>query len=154
MFKPLLTREYSYRDDHAVPDFPDDSPVVFMDGDCVLCSKMARLIVRMDKRNEVRICPVQSGLGQALLLHYGLDLDDPESWMYLEGGQAYTSMNAVMKLGWRLGGIGRGASVFVLLPRFFRDWIYRIVARNRYWIWGKADMCMIADDKLRQKILE
>lgn len=154
MLKPIDTRKYSYRDDDAVPDFPDGAPVVFMDADCVLCSKAARLIVRLDNGDNVRICTVQSELGRAVLKHYGLDAGDPESWLYLEEGLAYSSMDAVIKVGWRLGGIGRFAAVFLVLPRFLRGWIYRVIARNRYKIWGRADMCMLSDERLRQKIID
>ena len=33
---------YSYRDDPAVPAFPDDKPVIVFDGYCAMCSGSAQ----------------------------------------------------------------------------------------------------------------
>lgn len=72
-----MTRAYSFRDDPSVPDFDDRAPVAVMDGECALCSWGARMIHRHDRAGSVRICPSQSGLGGALLRHYGLRAEDP-----------------------------------------------------------------------------
>ena len=154
MKHPDLTNPYSYRSDPAVPDFDDSGPVVFMDGECALCSRAARTIARLDRKGEFRICPIQSALGSAVLRHYGLDPVDPDSWLYLTDGQAYTSLDAVIRVGRRLGGWGRLMDVFVVLPRPARDWVYRRIARNRFRIFGKADMCALPDPGLRKRLMQ
>lgn len=111
----LDARPYSYRDDPAVPQFEDSGPVVFMDGACALCTGAARLIARLDKAGDFRICPVESALGQRVLTHYGLDPRDPETWLYLEEGRAYGSLAGVLRaaagrLGARVGAVGRAAA--------------------------------------------
>jgi DCC1-like thiol-disulfide oxidoreductase len=64
----IVRRErYSYRHDPSVPEFDDSGPITFMDGDCTLCSTGARLIARLDRCREFRICPVQTPLGKAVL---------------------------------------------------------------------------------------
>lgn len=76
--KLLNDREpYSYRQDPDVPAFDDGGPVTFMDGECVLCTFGAKLIARFDTSNQFKICRVQSSLGQSMLAHYGLAIDDP-----------------------------------------------------------------------------
>src|SRR4051794_34423727 len=94
---------YSYRDDPAVPAFDDAGPLALVDGDCALCSRMARWICRLDRKGEFHIAPVQGKLGRALAAHYGLDADDPTTWLYLEDGRAYGSLDAAIRAGWRLG---------------------------------------------------
>ena len=56
----------------------------------------------------------------------------------------------LMQLGgiWSLAGIGR------VLPRGFRDAVYKVVARNRYRVFGKHETCMLPDPKHRHKFLE
>ena len=73
---------YSYRRDDALLPFDDAGPVVFMDGDCVLCTQGAKLIARLDRAGEFRICPIQTPLGQSVLKHYGLEPGDPDSWLW------------------------------------------------------------------------
>ena len=145
---------YSYRSDPAVPDFDDEGPRVFMDGECVLCTTGARLIARFDKANEFRIIRVQSNTGQAVLKHFGLDPEDPESWLYLVDGKAYSSLDGMIRAGGRIGGPGRVMQIFRVLPRAMQDWLYRRLARNRYALFGRTDMCAVPDSNLRARLVE
>jgi predicted DCC family thiol-disulfide oxidoreductase YuxK len=49
---------------------------------------------------------------------------------------------------WTLAGIGR------VLPKTFRDFLYKTVARNRYRVFGKHESCMLPEPKHRQKFLD
>lgn len=145
---------FSYRSDPAVPAFDDQGPVAIVDGECVLCTRGARLLSRFDRKQEFRICPVQTPTGRAVLAHYGLDADDPESWLYLVDGAAYTSLDAIIRMGARLGGPGWLLQVFRPLPRSVQDWLYLRVARNRYRMFGRTDMCAVPDAGLRARLME
>ena len=138
----------------AVPAFDDSRPIAFMDGECALCTGGARLISRFDRRSEIRICPTQSKLGQAVLRHYGLDPTDPDSWLFLSDGKATTSMDAIIRVGERMGGPGRLAGGLRVLPRSARDWLYRRIARNRYAVLGRTDMCAVPDKALQQRLMQ
>lgn len=149
----LSAREaYSYRHDEAVPAFDDRGPIVFMDGECLLCTRGARMIARRDRAGTFRICPIKSPLGRSVMGHYGLDPDDPESWLYLVDGRAHTSLDAIIRVGCRLGGWGHLLGVFSLLPRPARNWLYRRIARNRY-LAGRTDMCAVPDPALKQRLI-
>jgi predicted DCC family thiol-disulfide oxidoreductase YuxK len=145
---------HSYRQDPTVPEFDDGFPIVFMDGDCVLCTVTARLIIRFDRAGEFRICPVQTVTGRAVLNHYGLDPDVPESWLYLVDGKAYESLDAMIRAGARLGGVGWLLQPLRLLPRPVQDWLYRRIARNRIRFFGRTDMCALPDPALRSRLME
>ncbi|MEM1162319.1 MAG: DCC1-like thiol-disulfide oxidoreductase family protein [Pseudomonadota bacterium] len=144
---------YSYRSDPAVPDFDDDGPVAFMDGECALCTRGARLIARYDRSGQIRICPVLSPTGTAVMRHYGLDPAAPDSWLMLIDGRAYTSLDAIIRAGTLIGGAGHLLSVFRLLPRPVQDWLYRRLARNRFRIAGRTDMCAVPDPALRRRLI-
>lgn len=144
---------YSYRDDPSVPEFDDRGPITFMDGDCVLCTTGARLIARFDGTQEFKICPVQSTLGQAVLRHFGVDAGSPETWLYLVDGRAYTSIDAMIRVGKRIGGWGLILLPLRLVPGPVLDWIYRRIARNRYRVFGRTDMCAAADQNLRNRLI-
>ena len=151
--RALSPKAYSYREDGGVPSFDDRGPIVFMDGECALCTRAARVIARLDKRGEFRICPIQTDLGEAILRHYGLDCGNPESWIYLADGDAFVSLDAVIRAGSRLGGPGQVLLALMVLPRPVRDWLYRRIARNRYAIFGRTQMCAIGDAALKQRLL-
>lgn len=153
MPKPLHAATFSHRIDPAVPGFPDEGAVVFVDATCGACSRLARVIARLDRRAEFRICPAGSPLGRRVLLHYGVDPDDPESWLYLEAGRPFTGMSAVIQAGRRLGGWARCVTVLAALPRPLQDWLYRRIARNRYRIAGRADLCAVADPAVIRRLI-
>ncbi|MGD2132864.1 MAG: DCC1-like thiol-disulfide oxidoreductase family protein [Maricaulaceae bacterium] len=144
---------FSYRDDPAVPAFDDAGPIVFMDAECALCSTAARTIARLDRKEELRICPVQTDLGRAIAVHYGLDPNQQDTWLYLDGGRAWAASEAVIRAGGRLGGLGRLAFVLRILPRPARDRLYRRIALNRYRLFGRTDMCAIPDPQLQRRLM-
>ena len=62
-------------------------------------------------------------------------------------------MEAIIRIGARLGGPGRLLGVMRLFPRPAREWFYRRIAHNRY-LFGRTDMCTLPDAGLRARLLE
>lgn len=122
---------YSYRDDPAVPDFPDDRPLVLFDGDCALCSNSARMILKRDRAGVFRLAPTQSPLGRALLIHYGLDPDDPSTMLLIQDGVARERSDGALGIAARLPAPYKLAVSARIAPRFVRDALYDFVARRR-----------------------
>lgn len=144
---------FSYLHDQTVPKFSAGNIFTVMDAHCALCARGARWIARNDSAQEFRIIPLQSNLGHALIRHYGLDPDDPTSWLYLEDGRAYSSLDAFMRVGARLGGVWNGLSALRIFPRPLQDVLYRFVARNRYRFFGTADLCTLPDPDVQQRLV-
>lgn len=145
--------DFTWRKDPAVPAFDDTVPLAVMDAECAICSWGARMIHRLDRAGRVRICPAQSPLGQALLAHHGFQPRDPASWLFLDQGRAHTDFDAVIHAGESFGGWGRMTSVLRLIPKPLRDRLYLGLARNRYRIFGRGDLCGLPDPGLQARIL-
>ncbi|MEL6678557.1 MAG: DCC1-like thiol-disulfide oxidoreductase family protein [Pseudomonadota bacterium] len=150
---PFDAAPYSYRNDPEVPAFDDAGPVAVMDAECAICSWGARMIHRLDRSGTVRICPIQTPLGRALLEHYGLEADDPSTWLFIHGGVAHKDFEAVVFAGRSFGGFGRLTTVLLALPRPLRDWLYQRLARNRYAVFGRGDMCALPDPAFRARLM-
>ncbi len=144
---------YSFLHDPNVPDFEPPDHFTVMDARCGLCAKGALWIARNDRDAKFRIVPVQSELGGALLRHYGLSPDDPLSWLYVGEGRAYTSLDAVIRVGRELGGPWKMLVVPRVLPRRLQDALYGVVARNRYRFMGRRSFCDIPTPELQARIL-
>jgi predicted DCC family thiol-disulfide oxidoreductase YuxK len=150
----IMNREpYSYQQDKVVPPFSAGSAFTVMDAQCALCARGATWIARNDKAQEFRIIPVQSELGGALMKHYGLNPNDPASWLYVEDGRAYTSLDAFMRVGRRLGGLWKLLSLLRVIPTSFQDRLYRFVAVNRIRYFGRADLCTLPDPEVRKRLV-
>lgn len=151
--RPQPHPAYSYREDPQVPAFDETRIHVVMDAECALCSRAARRIARLDREDAVRIAPAQGALGQALLRHYGMRPDDPETWLLVEEGHAYGSLDAMLRLFPRLSGIYAPLRVLSALPFGLQDWIYARIARNRYRIFGRADLCALPDASVQSRLV-
>ncbi|QFT93898.1 hypothetical protein FIU86_13690 [Roseovarius sp. THAF9] len=151
--QPDAREPYSFREDRAVPGFDDSRIVVVMDAECALCSRAARRIARLDREDRVRIAPMQGALGRALLEHYGLDADDPASWLMIEDGRAWGSLEGMAMLFPRLHWAYAPARLVWLLPVWLRDWIYARIARNRYAVSGRGDLCALPDPQVQRRLL-
>jgi predicted DCC family thiol-disulfide oxidoreductase YuxK len=146
-------RPFSYRDDPAVPAFPDDKPIIIFDGHCVFCSGWARLVLRWDRRGVFRLAPAQTPLGEALYRHYGLDPADYETNILLEGGVARFKADGTIRMATLLGWPWRVAGAARLLPRGLIDAAYDLVARNRMRIFGRSAVCYRPDPAMRDRVL-
>lgn len=148
-----LSEAYSWRTDDGVPDFPDTGSLTVMDATCGLCARGAKWIARHDDAGAFRIIPVQSELGAGLLRHFAMRPEDPTSWLYLESGYGYSALDATIMVGRKLGGAWRAFDALRLIPKAQRDAVYRIVARNRYKVMGRADLCAMPDPDVQIRLL-
>lgn len=137
-----------------IPDWLAElSPVTVMDGDCALCSFGARMIHRLDRGGQLKILPIQTPRGAEALAAFGMAADDPETWLYMDEGAAWTGLEAMIVLGAQCGGWGHALAPLRLLPKPVRAWVYSRIARNRYRLFGRGDLCALPDPGLRARIL-
>ena len=142
-----------YRTDPIVPDFDDSRPLIVFDGDCVLCSRTMRLILRFDRAERFRLAPAQGPIGQGLYRHLGLPTDRFETYLLIADGQIYQRSTAVVQIAKRLPWPWRIAAALWIIPRPIRDGLYNLIARYRYRIFGRVESCGIADERLKQRML-
>lgn len=149
----IAAADYSFLADPDVPDFEPPEFFTVMDAECGLCAKGALWIANADQQRKFRIVPMQSELGGALLRHYGMSADDPLSWLYIERGQAYRSLDAVIRVGRELGGVSKGLAILNVLPRGLQDYLYAKVARNRYRFLRNKGFCNMANPAIEERLL-
>jgi predicted DCC family thiol-disulfide oxidoreductase YuxK len=145
---------YSYRDDPSVPPFPDDKAVIVYDGVCILCSTAMRAIARRDTAGRYRFISGQSALGQALFRHYELEPGDFETVLLIEDGRAWGKLDMVRRVAAGIGGAWRLFGLFSILPGGAQDWCYDRIAKNRYRLFGRSDVCMVPDASWRLRVIE
>ena len=134
---------YSYRRDPAVPQFPDERPIIIFDGYCALCSGWANFVLRHDRRGIHRLLRAQSPLGRALYVHYGLDPQDYETNILIADGRTWFKSESSIRMLEGLGLPWSLAGIFRILPRAVRDRLYEFIARNRLRFFGKRASCYV-----------
>jgi predicted DCC family thiol-disulfide oxidoreductase YuxK len=134
-----------------MPQHRDDAPVWLYDGVCVLCSGGVGYTLRHERDQAIRFVAIQSREGRALALAHGIDPDVPESFLFIENGQALAKSEGVLALLRRLNGPARLLLIGRALPRPVRDWLYDRVARNRYRLFGQKTACEMPDPAKRHR---
>lgn len=140
------------RTDALLP--PLSGPLMVFDGQCVFCSTGARLVCRLDRKARVRFAHAQSGSGEKLYRHYGWNPAEFETNILIDGEHVFTKWASIGAIGRAAGGVWRLLSVFDLVPDRIGDWIYDLVARNRYRIFGRTDACAVGDGRMRERMID
>jgi predicted DCC family thiol-disulfide oxidoreductase YuxK len=146
---------------HADPA-PDSvaHPILLYDGVCGLCNRLVQFILRRDRDAIFRFASLQSPLAAAILSRHGASPEALDTfYVVINYNQPDESLlprsDAVVFVLKKLGGIYRpAAAVFQRIPRTLRDWIYSVIARTRYQIFGRYDTCPIPTEDTRSRFLD
>jgi predicted DCC family thiol-disulfide oxidoreductase YuxK len=106
--------------------------------------------LKHDKSKSIDFLPLQTPLGQKLLQDHGIDPADAETFLLLKNETPYLRSDAAMEIARNLGW-WRWLRVFRILPRPWRDYLYGIIARNRYRWFGRRDTCFVPTAEERQR---
>lgn len=102
-----------------------------------MCSGWARFVSARDPRGEFVLIPQQSEEGRGILAHHGLPVDEMSTMVFVDDGTAYTKSTGVLRvlerLPWPWPILGAFGGI---VPRFLRDPVYDLIARNRRRIFG------------------
>lgn len=128
-------------------------PVLLFDGVCNLCNGAVQFIIARDKKAVFKFAALQSEAGQSLLRKYNLPVKDFESFVLINNDTAYTESTAALTVAKLLGGVWKLAYVLIVIPKFIRDFFYRLVANSRYKIFGRQESCMLPTPELKSRFL-
>lgn len=127
--------------------------MVLFDGICHLCNSSVRFIISRDPDARFTFASLQSDEGQRVLNKFALPTADFDSFVYIRDGHIYERSAGALHVLKDLGGFGRAMYVFIIVPRPIRDFIYDLIAKNRYRWFGKRDSCMVPTPELRKRFL-
>lgn len=127
--------------------------IVVFDALCVLCSANARFVLARDADRRFLLAAMQGEAGRRIYEEAGIELANPETLVVKTAdGLLLRDSNAVLHL-WRHLGWRRLAAICGAVPRLIRDPLYRLVARNRYRLFGRRAECWLPDPADRQRLL-
>ena len=125
----------------------DQAPVVLYDGECRLCNNSVNFIARRDRNGRLKMVSLQSEYGRGILASHQIQTDPLGSMWLLEGARLTAKSTAMIRTSKYMDGAWPLCMVFLLVPRIFRDFIYDVVAHNRYRWFGKHDTCRLPDSE-------
>lgn len=130
-----------------------DKTLVLFDGVCNLCNGTVQFIIKRDPNAVFRFASLQSEVGQAMLKQFNLADESLFSIIVVEDDKYYERSDAALQIAKRLPWPWNWLPVFSILPRFIRDGVYNLIAKNRYRMFGKQDSCWLPTPELRGRFL-
>jgi predicted DCC family thiol-disulfide oxidoreductase YuxK len=137
---------------------PESRPVVLFDGECGLCNRVVRLLLRLDRRGRLRFAPLQGAAGQAYLRTHALPPrqfstlvfvgDWPASGFQLRTAGVASALRSCGGAGLVLG------ALLAAVPTPLRDAAYRAVARWRHRIFGPWKACPLPRPEWAQRFID
>jgi predicted DCC family thiol-disulfide oxidoreductase YuxK len=129
----------------------NEERIVFFDGVCSICNSTVDFLMREDEEGVLKYASLQ---GQTAKRFDEIPKEDiPGSIIYMRGNQFYSKSSAVLLLLNDMGGFWKVLSFPRIVPKFLRNAVYDLIARNRYKWFGKKETCRMPTEEERGKML-
>lgn len=121
--------------------------IVFFDDDCLICNGAVRLLIRLDKADQLHFAALKSETAQQKLVNKALQSID--SVIYLRENETFIYSEAVIEI---LLDLGFNVRFLKRVPATIRDSLYKLIARNRHLFTRQA--CPLPTAAMRKKMLD
>lgn len=132
-----------------------ENPILLIDGDCVLCNRSAKWVIRHDRGGRFLFAPLGSPRATKILQERGLKNPPQGTVVLVTGQEAHIRSEAVLRVladlpfPWPI--VSR---VGFAVPRPLRDVAYSLVARLRIVLFGRTKSCAMLTPAERARVLE
>ena len=129
-------------------------PMILFDGVCNLCNASVQYVIKHDKKRLFRFTSLQSSFGKKILKENNLPQNTFNSFILLDNNKIYTRSTAALLVAKKLSGFIKLLYGFIIVPKFIRDFVYDVIARNRYKWFGKKEACWVPTPELKSLFYE
>jgi predicted DCC family thiol-disulfide oxidoreductase YuxK len=132
---------------------------VLYDGVCGLCNRLLQFLLKHDRAEVFAFAALQSDAGKMMVSRSGGDPDDLTSFYVVADfrtarARVLTRSDAAVFVASQLGWPWRLLRMARWLPASVRNWLYDLVARNRYRIFGRYDRCLLPGPEHQCRFVE
>ena len=138
----------------------NSNKIILFDGVCNFCNFWVNFIIDHDKKDFFRFAALQSETGQNILKQINLKTNNfwqsqrlPDSLILVDKQNYFIKSSAALNILKHLSGFWKILFVFIIIPRPIRNFIYDLIAKNRYKIFGKKHVCRIPNEKEKGKFI-
>ena len=125
-------------------------PIILFDDVCVLCNRLVRFVVRVDKQKTFFFAPLDARVAREYLSGRAVGLD---SIVLVMDGKVLVRSEAIFGILAKLGWPWKLLLAFRLAPQPVTDGLYDFIARNRYRWFGRYRDCPVPSSEIRERIL-
>lgn len=126
--------------------------IILFDGVCNLCNSVVSFLIKYDRQNNLHFAAQQLSAGQKLMLQHAIATNN-NSVVFIKNEKVYFKSDAIIEIAKLLSGWPKLLMMGVVLPKFFRDGLYDIIANNRYKLFGKRAICSMPSKATENKFI-
>jgi predicted DCC family thiol-disulfide oxidoreductase YuxK len=131
-----------------------NTSIILFDGVCNLCNSSVQFVLKHDENKNFLFASLQSDAATKILLQLNKkSFKNFDSIVLVENEQLYFKSTAALKIAKNLNGFTKILYIFIIIPSPIRDYIYDIIAKNRYKWFGKKDKCMTPNKETVSRFL-
>jgi predicted DCC family thiol-disulfide oxidoreductase YuxK len=126
--------------------------IIVFDGVCNFCNRVVQIIIRHDPSAQIHFTAQQTEAGERLFRQYQFSTC-ANSVIFIKDGLVYEQSDAVIEIAKLLTGWPSVFKYTIIVPRFFRNYIYQLIAANRYRLFGKQVQCMVPKEEDKKRFI-
>lgn len=131
-----------------------NKPVILFDGVCNLCNGFVQFIIKRDAEGKFRFASLQSDYAKNQLSSTEINKTNLNTVVLIYQNKIYTKSTAALKIAKLLNNGWTLLYPLIFLPKFLRDGVYNLIAKNRYKWFGKQESCMLPSPDLKSRFLD
>ena len=108
-----------------------NASILFYDSECPFCVWAVVLILRYDQKGTILFSPISSTLAKTSFGSDYQSIIDRDTVVFWHNAQIHLESDAILKAMRLLPHTRLVAPLLRVIPKFLRDYVYRIVADNR-----------------------
>ena len=139
-----------------IDKIPKNKQLILFDGICNLCNSSVLYVIKRDKNEKFLFAPLESDIGNKIIQKFSIDTKETDSILLynpLKDSLTYKSTAALL-IAKELGFPTNILTLFLIVPKAIRNWVYNYIAKNRYKWYGKKESCMIPTPELKAKFID
>jgi len=137
-----------------MPNSKKVDKVLLFDGVCNLCNSAVQYVIRNDHQEAISFASLQSNFGRQVLSENQFDTTSLKTVLYIKNGEIYAKSSAILALKKDLGGWHNLLLIFWMVPAFLRDFVYDVIAKNRYKVFGIREECYLPTPELTKRFIQ
>ena len=127
--------------------------VILFDGECKFFNFWVKFIIKTDSRKVFKLTSMQSLSGQEILNYFDMNTKVFDSMLYVDVYKEYTKSDAILQIMSHLGQPWKLFTMAKIIPVGIRDYLYVLIAVNRYRLFGKYDYCVLPSEEHKDRFL-
>ena len=132
----------------------ENKKIIFYDGVCNMCNSFVNTIISLDKKNQLFFSPLNGKIAKKLLKEHSEKIKNIDSVIFYSHSKISVKSKAVIDIINSLGSFYKIISILNIIPSLLLDYIYDLVAKNRYSWFGKKSSCPMPDKKIVSQFIE